>query len=261
MNEVVKSYEHAGVIVEIVHDEDVGWASNPQDNDNAGKIYSWADCFDGDERISEPDLQVDDAEDWNEPSRWRTIDLNEYMTTDYNAALTIPLRFSDYGSSGSRIHTTDADNANCALVFTRAEIDHEWSGHVDPYPVQRKNADGSTEIIEYGGARKYGEARIHELDNWLQGNVYGIVIREQGHCGSDDTDARGFCNECGEDVNDAGTGEVLESVWGFIGDIFDAEESAYIIEEANSLAEDCAEEIKREADEAHRWACADVVTV
>lgn len=229
--EAYVSFEHAGVLVEIVQDDDPGYG--PQENDNAGTIYSWTPSFDGDERIHEPDLQVDDSETWDEDPRWRVISLDEFMRTNYDAALTVPLFFSDYGSPGARIY--QSDDPNCAICFTQKEIDHEWSGHIDPYSVTRENG----EVVEYGGARKYAEARINELDQWFRGEVYGIVIR------------------------DPETNEVMESVWGFIDDQVWTEnaEKSYTISEARSMAEGCAAQITREKSEAFRWACADVVTV
>lgn len=230
MIEPAETFEHAGLTVEIVPDDE-GGISDPQDHDNAGTIYSWADGFDGDEAIHEPDLQVDEEDDWNKPSRWRTIDLAEFMSINHGAALTLGLRFEDYGSSGARIHLNN-DDPNAAIVFTQKELDADWSGSVDD-------------------ATKYAKARINELDNWLQGNVYGIVIREPSN------DGITYCAE-GKGVR----AEVLASVWGFIGDIFgDRGEREYIWTEAKAMAEGCAEEIAAEKAKAYEWACRDVVTV
>lgn len=246
-NYIYERYEHAGVIVEIVQDDD--YDSGPQDHDNAGTLYSWTSSFDGDERINEPDLIVYRAYSTNslssedgEDEEGREVNLAEYMRANYDAALTVPLYFADYGSSGARIYKSDRD-PNCALCFTQKEIDYEWSGHVDPYPVTMQ---GTGEVREYGGARSYAEARINELDLWLQGYTFGIVIRER--------------DKSIEDPEEDRKGDVLESVWGFIGDPM-AESGKYIRDEARSMAEGCAEQVEAEHAEAYEWACRDVVTV
>jgi hypothetical protein len=232
MSDAYNRFEHAGVIVEIVGDDE---PMSPQDNDNAGTLYSWARDFDGDERINEPDYVDDDM---------RHVSVELWFALNYNAALTIPLYFANYGSSGARIYASN--DPNCALVFTEEEIEREWSGHIDPYKVEMKNAvDGSltSEVREYGGVRAYAKARIDELDNYLQGNVFGIVVRERT---DEDIDAE-----------DDDSGEVLESVWGFIGN----PDGEWILGDARELAEAAAEQVAHEKACAFAWACRDVVTV
>ena len=192
---------HARLIVELVQD-DTG-CGDPQENDNAGTLYSWTREFKGDEQIGEPDLT--------------SALLLRYWFED--AALVIPLRYSN--SHGACLYECDDEDANCALVFTRDEIAKEWGGHVEP-----KNENNL-------GARNYAKSRIEELDNWLRGNCWGIVIR------------------------DPETKEVLESVWGFIGD----PDSDWIREEGDSMAEACAESIREETEERAYWMARDVQTV
>lgn len=235
MLEPADAYEHAGLWVEIVPDDD--GSSSPQDNDNAGTIYSWIydRGWDGDERISEPELTIDcrrcegegTIDGSSEPTAARydqrtcpdcdgvgeiECDLPTYMRHNFDAVLTLPLFFADYGSSGARLYIME-DGPNCCICFTQEDLDKEWDGSVDD-------------------ATKYAEARIDELDDYFQGNVFGIVVRDREG------------------------GEVLESVWGFIGE-YDAE---YIRAEAASMAEGCAEEIEHERHLAHEWACRDVLT-
>jgi hypothetical protein len=210
-------FEHAGLRVLIVGDDEP--FSGPQDNDNAGTIYSWTRDFDGDERINEPDLEIDVATGEHDEPDWQVVDLPRYMAHYHDAALTIGLRFADYGSSGARLYV-DNDDPNCCICFTQKELDHEWSGSVDD-------------------ATKYALARVNELDEWLQGNVYGVVV-----CSPDDDSEP----------------EVLDSVWGFIGDPF-GKSGEYMKAEGRALAESVRAELDHEAAEAHRWACADVMTV
>lgn len=216
--EAYERYEHAGVIVEIVQDNDSGYG--PQENDNAGTIYSWTRAWDGDERITEPELQIwdDDTEESRE------VDLPEFMRHEYDAVLTLPLFFADYGSSGARIYVDD--HPNCAICFTQEDLDKEWHGSVDD-------------------ATKYAQARINELDEWFQGYVYGIVIRERRPEFVPESD---------------GQGDVLDSVWGFIGDLY-GESGKYIYEEANSLAEEAAKQVAHERELVLDAAYRDVVTV
>jgi hypothetical protein len=231
MTEVADSYEHAGLVVEFVHDEDGSYA-DPQQNDNAGTIYSWTRDFDGDETIGEPDLTLDcpDCEGYEDLSScekcggggYVDCDLPQYMRHGYGAVLTIGLRFEDHGSNGCRLRMNN-DDPNAAICFTRKDLGTEWSGSVDD-------------------ATKYAEARIGELDKWLQGDVVGIVIREPT-------------------MSDGIPGVLLDSVWGFIADPFDPKDREYLVSEGNAMAEGCAEEIAREKAEAEYWACADVITI
>lgn len=228
---VYDKFEHAGLIVEIIQDDEPG--TNPQENDNAGTIYSWTRDFDGDERISEPDLLIDESTDWNEDPRYRAVSLSEWFALEYDAALTIPLRFSDYGGSGARIYRTNAENANCAICFTEEEMEREW-------PV---SADRPTESPA-DGARVYAEARINELDEYLQGYVFGIVVREPG-----------------SSLNQAmARGEVLESIWGFIGDP-SGKSGEYMLSEAREMAESCAKAVQHEAELREEAAARDIMTV
>lgn len=252
MDEPALTFEHAGLLVEI-HGDD-SQSSDPQDNDNAGTIYSWDRSFDGDERIVEPEMEIpcpkcdhEDPDCCSGCGGTGTVDvtIEGYMAHNYDAALTIGLRYSDYGSSGARLYL-DADDPNCAICFTQKEIDHEWSGHVEPYPIPVRAADGSStgETELGGGARAYAKARVNEMDEWLQGYVYGYVIK----------------NADGSDIVPAKLGD---SCWGFIGDILvgPANPEPYIFSEAKAAAEGVAEDIKREAELVFEWACRDVVTV
>jgi hypothetical protein len=256
MSDAYNRFEHAGVIVEIVGDDE---PMSPQDNDNAGTLYSWTREFDGDESIRDPDgfgiacdkcggygvdQNDDDCPVCEGTGEVQSGDVARYFAEAYNAALTIPLYFAYYGSTGARIY--ESDNPNCALVFTQEEINREWSGHIEPYTVKMKNAVDESltgETREYGGARAYAKARIDELDDYLQGNVFGIVVRER-------TD---------EDIDpeDDDSGEVLESVWGFIGN----PDGDWILGEARELAEAASEQVAHEKACAFAWACRDVVTI
>lgn len=280
MHDAYDSYEHAGAMVEIVHDDD---PMSPQDNDNAGTLYSWTRGFDGDERIGTPDMEVLcptcqgealvptrywPGADWTGCLRCDgggtvTVGLAAWFEEHYDAALTIPLWYDNYGSRGSRLYE-DEDEPNCALCFTQKEIDYEWGGYVE-----RKNDNNY-------GARSYAKGRIQELDNYLQGNVWGIVIREAlATVGVTATSRRlrtfGTLADAERYVGtlpNAEDGiyyidypcpgeEVLESCWGFI----DEPDGEYVRAEAKGMAEAVAASIRKEALEAAEWAARGVVTV
>jgi len=217
MTEPTETFEHAGVTVEIVPDLD---PSDPQDNDNAGTIYSWARDFAGDEHIYCRDTISGRPYElsnhtYETTGVLATRRLFAYFREHYDAVLTIPLYYSA-GSYAARLYEDTAEDANAVICFTRDELDREWAGKI-------------------AAARRYAKARVGELDDWLRGNVYGIVIRHPK------------------------SGEVLDSCWGFIGDLY-GESGKYIYEQANEMADACAEQIAREKTEVAYWAARDVVT-
>lgn len=221
--DVMDRWEHAGVVVEIVHDDD---PLSPQENDNAGTIYSWHRWFVGDERIPEPDKWAYCDEDGDlDPEAeigsetWREVTLDEWFQLQYSAVVVIPLWYEE--GRGGMASIYESDNPNCALVFTQEDLEKEWGGSADD-------------------ARRYAEARIKELDDYLQGQVWGIVIREPS-----------------DEIGGEGTGLILWSVWGFIGD----PDSGWIRETANEEAETQAHILQAEADEVAYWAARDVVTL
>lgn len=225
MLDVIRAFEHAGLLVQVVQDDDYD-ATNPfTSQDNAGTIYSWDRDFDGDKRIYQPDTingrpyALADAEET----------ISEWFAEEYDAVLTLKLRYEDYGSRGSRLHFWgDDDDANAVICFTQKEIDAEWHGSVDD-------------------ATRYAKARVGEIDKWLQGYICGIVIRERSPEDPDD--------------DEAADGEMLESVWGFIADPWDTDDWEWVQQEGRELAEGEAEAIEHERKLAFEAACRDVVTV
>jgi hypothetical protein len=213
--DVYDTYEHAGVFISIVQDDD---CEGPQGFENAGTLYSWSRDFDGDERIAEPELET--TCDYCEGDGCPKCNgdgvvpctLAEYLTEHYSAALTIPVRYSSQG--GQAAIWTDASDPNGALVFTTAELG-DWDGNVEQ-------------------ATAYAIARIGELDQWLQGNCWGIIVRETEE-----------------------TEEQLDSCWGFIGEPL----GDWIRQEANAMAEGAAERLAAEAAEVIYWANRGVETI
>lgn len=226
--EVYDRREHAGVIIEIVHDDDPG--RSPQDNYNAGTLYSWDRWFQSDEQISEPDriIYVDETPD--DDGYREDVSIERWFAYHYDAVLTIPLWYDEGRGGVARIY--ESDDPNCALVFTQAEIDKEFPARV---PGCRPEYPGGVE-----SAKIYAKARINELDQFLSGNVWGIVIREPS-----------------DEVEGEGTGFILDSCWGFI----DEPDGEYIRSEADGMAEGAAEELQKEADEVAYWSARGMVTV
>lgn len=255
---VFTRYEHAGVIAEIVQDNS---ASSPQDNYNTGTTFSWGPPRHGawgDETISEPDFSYECEHcegqgtvchsckqafcdcGTGHDDNCQSCDgvgivpctLDGYFKREWDAELVIPLEYVDYTSdSRLRVVEPNDEDVNGVLVFTAAEL-KEWG-----YPDLPDLAGLREETWNFGRhldavkqaredavkqANEYARARIEEYDHYLQGNVWGIVIRER----TDDHAA----NPKHDDE-----GEVLESCWGFIGE----PDSDWITSKAHAMAESC----------------------
>jgi hypothetical protein len=196
---VADSFEHAGLTVEIV--QDMESRSRDDLGDHLGTIA--AEDY-GDERIR--------------PNSYAYVDVAEHIREKrLDGCTVIPLYLADYGSNGARIYESDSPNA--FIYVTAEKIAEEYKGARPTHRAQ---------------ARKVLRAEVEEFDNLLQGNVFGIVVRES------------------ED------GDMLESVWGFVGE-YDSE--WMIRESAREMAEGCAEQVAAEGTERAEWAARDVVTV
>ena len=106
--------------------------------------------------------------------------VEQYIKHEFDdAEVIIPLRFDDYGSSGSRLSEESSDNANAVIYVTTETLQKEWSGDRE-------------------AARKCMLAEVKEYTQWMSGEVYGYVIKDA-------------------DGNDL-PGTMQDSCWGFIGD-------------------------------------------
>lgn len=238
MTEAIITEEHAGMTIEIYHDDD---PMNPFTDfrDQPGHILRWTRDFDLGEEIREPDGVINcphcegsgyDPTRSHDPTdetfgaeckhcvgtgEQDSDDFAQWFSIHYSAALALPLRFEDWRSNGASIYVSDWDNANAVWIFTAEDLQTEWSGSADD-------------------ATKYATAMLAELSDYYQGNVYGFVVNDPA-------------------------GEHVSSCWGFIGEPW--KDDAYIMKEARAAAEYGAEEAARERAEAFRAACSDVVTV
>lgn len=120
---------------------------------------------------------------------------------ELHGGVAILIRFADYGSSGARIHESDADDANGLIWMDAAKIVDEWTNHGSPDPKAAALACLNSEIAE--------------LNDYLEGNVYGFVIETPD-------------------------GETLDSCWGFYGE-------TYATDEARRTAEHYAHQIDKRA--------------
>lgn len=163
------------ISVQLHHDET---AENPRSSwDHAGTLY--IDSRDYDLTDNGADLP------YTPNSRWEsdTAFLVRFAERCVRLAggVAIPVRFSDYGSSGAGIHECDADDANGLIWIEADKIAAEWTDHGTPTPKL--------------AARACLESEISELDDWLQGNVFGYVVETPD-------------------------GEHLDSCWGFYGETY-----------------------------------------
>lgn len=86
--------------------------------------------------------------------------LVQYVEQEYDAqnGVIIPLRYSDYGSSGSLIGEDDSD-PNAVIFCDAQKVREEWDGDTDK-------------------ARKCLLAEVKELQEWMCGEVYGYEITD-----------------------------------------------------------------------------------
>lgn len=168
--DAIETYEHNGVTVQIFYDES---GENPREMfDHVGTIVSFTREFDGDEYISSIedmtkmcpacDERGTIEDDCGECGGWGTVtqSLAEYIAAEYPADeyLTVPLRFSDYGSQGGQLYESDQPNA---LIYApMAKVREEWGDERD--------------------AHDYLLNETAEMNSWMQGEVYGYIVDPDG---------------------------------------------------------------------------------
>jgi hypothetical protein len=197
MRSIADEYTHNGVPVRIYYDED---PSNPREDFTGCTILAWHRRSNiGDDGFNYRDLPDFDTKD----------ELVQWLKDEHGAVAVRPLYLYEHGGMSVSLgaFSDPWDSGQVGYVFVT-------QGNLD-----ETGADADTLM----------EGEVKEYDSYLQGEVYGFVVDEDGD------------NE--------------ESCWGFIGDI------AYCKEEANSLAEWVAKERVREAGEAAHWAARDTITV
>lgn len=283
--EPTDSFEHAGLAVRILRDDDQEYANPRTDGSNLGVMfcdyrgYTLGDKDAPDPRDQTTTCEVCDGEGYvpHDGDEGHTryddgtmicegcagngeIDLSiiEYLKREHGARVILPLFVYEHSeitmSCGGRLdkgeddfHRTGRfipgdgwDTSSVGVIFDTTETRKECGIPDDP-----GEAFASTdENIE---AQLRNEVAYYAA--YLEGSVFGYEVvapelDEDGEFDPDDCD-----------------GEVLDSCWGFLELSLWGREEPYVKVAAREAAECCAERIANERAEAHRWACADVVTV
>lgn len=247
---IAEEYEHAGVPVKILYDDDPSHAE-PRDGDcNLGGMYTFHRSYEfgkGEQDRSHLDMDVFEAEcplceregyvpaypGSAEPDsdgevtcpaceghQTITLDPETYFKREYGARVVLKLGLIDhsglsmYIGGGAHVHDHGGwDSGTIGFIFDSAE--------------GRKTCgveDWTDERLTEGL-----ESEVNVYDQFLRGEVYGFIA------GDEERDEHDSC-------------------WGFLGDI------KYVKEEANTAAEGIARERAKEAAETAHWAERDVVT-
>lgn len=223
--DTVMTLGHAGMLVEIHQDIEGGEFANPRENDGNLGILAFESHVSRETSLSELDIgrvDLDDllrdcehcegtgnATDDPEGPACPICDgdgavaatIEEYFKQEHGAVAVLPIFYADYGSSGARVYESDDPNG---VIF--ATMDTATRTGVTP--------ENYLDALQ---------AEIRVLDIWLQGGVYGYVIREREG------------------------GKALDSCWGFLAD-YDSESEEggwkYLLDTAKEAAESIAEEIR-----------------
>jgi hypothetical protein len=157
------------VTIKLYADEEV---RNPrEDFDHAGTLY----CETRDLNLSDKGASLPATAGYS--SRFSDIAVAARWI-ELHGGVAVPVRCDDYGSSGARAYTSDAENANGLIWCEMETIHREWA---------RWNVEDSK-----AAALECLTAEIEELDQYLSGDVYGYVIETPD-------------------------GDLLDSCWGFYG--------------------------------------------
>lgn len=164
MSDAHETFEHAGIMVEIHHDDE---PESPRDWENLGTMVCYHDRY----RLGDKDNGFADVND-----RLNYVDVNvvwRYMRR--YAAVVLPLglydhsRISMYVSSGG--HPCPWDSGDVGFIYvTRERVIKEWG-------------DLSPESIDKAGRAL--RAEVETYDQYLTGNVWGYVVAP----GTDDEDS------------------------------------------------------------------------
>lgn len=140
----------AGKVVAKLYTDDS--PMSPDEFDHAGTLTVLSRDFG---MADQSDYLPIEPNGYSRDKEWRIRFAERYFSMAGGVA--IPVRFDDYGSSGARIYTTDADSANGLISTDKEEIAKEWNG-------------------DKTAARTYLEGRITEMNQYLSGDVYGFNI-------------------------------------------------------------------------------------
>jgi hypothetical protein len=246
----VDSFEHAGLTVKLVHDDDSQYA-NPREDSNLGVMfceyprYTLGDEDAPDPRGHEVECDCFDASDEPDPecakcegTGTRELSIVDYLKAEHGARVILPLFVYEHSgitmSAGQRLDT-GADNFRSTgrFVGDSAGWDTSSVGVIFDTAETRKEC-----CLEDWDDERIAEALKSEVElyaAYLEGHVYGYVIS------ADDDDN-------------------LDSCWGFLEPTI-WQDDAYIRVAAREAAEHYAATRERERTEAAYWAARDVPTV
>lgn len=164
----IKTIEKKGYKAEIFNDEE---PMNPRDNDNMGQMICFNKCYNLGDKT---DLRSEQFNNWAE--------LEAYLLKELDAAIILPLYLYDH--SGLTMNTTGFscpwDSGQVGFICaSRKAIKENY--------MLKRNITAKTRKK----ARELLLAEVEEYDQYLRGDVYGIIISK------DDTE--------------------VESCWGFFG--------------------------------------------
>lgn len=201
----VLTYPHAGLLVEIRYDEH---ASSPREMDPLGTIIGWRRA---DLKLGERQIDLDST------TPQQVVDK---LKRD-GARLILPVHYTSHGPHcqlhlGDKLDDDTLAHSSGIVYVTDEELRSAFLARRITAHVLRK-------------ARRLLNAEINEYSHWLNGSVYGYVIRDADKSS-------------------------LASDFGYYG-IEDCES------EANPVAEDCARQQQAEEVEAHHMACRDIQTL
>lgn len=222
-------------LVEVHYDDDSG--NSPRDWDNLGTIVAWVRNFDLTDKHYGMATNLEAFLEWAREEK-------PYM---------LPLDIQDYGSNGVKIYVEDFEpnyefpdeykQPDGFIYVTREKLMEEYSINdpeiafmhavlIKEHIIDESQPDAPRHVAT--SIDKVLRSEIETYQKYLNGEVYGYVVRE------------GVVDDDGEIDPDDHSGEVVESVWGFIG------ESDYAMSEGRAQAEAMNEQRKVE-DQRAEW--------
>lgn len=260
MTEMIDSFAHAGLIVEIHHDDD---PTSPRENDNLSTM-AW-DGLGHDQPGFTVELHAPETDvcprckgDGDRTFLITTHDAPRATIESASMALrevyvdcalcdgacevelsTVAGIKQEYGSRVVLAYRYDERSYG---MLNSCEHDHEYANvWVFDTPERVKETMGECTDDDVRAALV---AETDELRAYLAGYVYGYVIKGPDH----------------EDIGTLIGPNADDSCWGFIDADVDRPDS-YTRQQAREAAESCAELLERERVESAYWAACDVVTV
>lgn len=262
--EAFEVFEHAGFRVELHYDEDGGEYANPREGDQLGTMVCWhPDYVLGDEQI------VGDADRGNRGAFRRdkhgaavtvfqseggrddfsSMELVErYLRVARRAIVTLPLYLYDHSGitmtagsnlvgrgetpSGGRDSWGNArgwDTTMCGFIYTNAERCAELCGTGEDGGLYAPD-DWAGTPLEWVASQLDVEVRLYAA--YLEGQVYGYTVEDD-------------------------RGDEVGSCWGFLPDVTERDELAYIRAEARAEAESARDyRAKRAVEVVRGWSLA-----